>query len=158
MVTCETGRRNLREIGQDRLVSHRPLTASLVLAASVGGAAGAVARWLLGQITPDGPGFPWTTFAINVIGSLALAALPAVGLIRRRPALAIGLGPGVLGGFTTLSAYAEQSRALLAQDRSVLAASYLLGTLAACLVAVRLAHALSSPAAQVEFEDEEGNE
>jgi len=64
----------------------------------------------------------------------------------------------VLGGFTTLSTYAEQSRSLLADGRGVLAASYVLGTLAVCLAAVAVAHRLSSPVAQREFEDEEGNE
>ena len=44
------------------------------------------------------------------------------------------LGTGVLGGFTTLSAYSEETRALLAAADGALAAAYLLGTLAACLV------------------------
>ena len=77
---------------------------------------------------PDGAGFPWTTFAINVTGSLALALLPALAVVRRRPVLAVALGPGVLGGYTTLSTYAEQGRALLADGRAGLAAAYLLGT------------------------------
>ena len=61
-------------------------------------------------LVPDGTGFPWTTFAINVSGSLALALLPLVAMVRARPALAVGLGPGLLGGYTTLSTYAEQGR------------------------------------------------
>ena len=65
--------------------------------------------------------------------------LPALAVVRRRALLALALGPGVLGGFTTLSAYAEQGRGLLADGRTALAAAYLLGTLAACLVAVALA-------------------
>jgi CrcB protein len=130
----------------------------LLVAVAVGGALGAVARWALGEAFPDGSGFPWTTFGINVAGSFVLALLPAVAAVRRRHTLALGLGPGVLGGFTTLSTYAEQSRSLLADGRALLAASYLLGTLAVCLAAVAVAHRLSSPLAQREFEDEEGNE
>ncbi len=125
---------------------------------AVGGAAGALARWALSELVPDGTGFPWTTFAINVVGSLLLASLPALTAVRRRPTLAVGLGPGLLGGFTTLSAYSEQGRALLADGETRLAALYLLGTLAACLVAVQLAQHWSTRAAQVEFEDEDGNE
>jgi CrcB protein len=125
---------------------------------AVGGALGALARWALGEAFPDGSGFPWTTFGINVAGSFVLALLPAVAAVRRNRTLALGLGPGVLGGFTTLSTYAEQSRSLLADGRGVLAASYVLGTLAVCLAAVAVAHRLSSPVAQREFEDEEGNE
>lgn len=130
----------------------------LVAAASVGGALGALLRWWLGELFPDGSGFPWTTLGINVSGSFALAALPALAAVRRSRVLAVGLGTGVLGGFTTLSTYSEQSRALLADGRTALAAAYLLGTLAACLVAVAVAHRLSSPVAQLEFEAEEGNE
>ena len=70
----------------------------------------------------------------------------------------MGLGPGVLGGYTTLSTYAEQGRALLADGRAGLAAAYLLGTLAACLVAVTVAGRWSSRPAHLEFDAEEGNE
>lgn len=130
----------------------------LLAAVAVGGALGALARWGLGEAVPEGPGFPWTTFGINVAGSFVLALLPAFAVVRRHRSLALGLGPGVLGGFTTLSTYAEQSRALLADGRAGLAASYVLGTLAVCVAAVAVAHRLSSPLAQREFEDEEGNE
>ncbi len=137
----------------------RPAPAGpVLLAVAVGGAVGGTVRWWLGDLAPDGSGFPWTTFLINVTGSLALALLPAVATVRRRPALAAGLGPGVLGGYTTLSTYAEQGRALLADGRAGPAAAYLLGTLAACLAAVVLAGRLSTAAAQRDFAAEEGNE
>jgi CrcB protein len=130
----------------------------LLVAVAVGGALGAVARWGLGEAFGEASGFPWTTFGINVAGSFVLALLPTVAAVRRNRVLALGLGPGLLGGFTTLSTYAEQSRALLADGHDLLAASYVLGTLAVCLAAVAVAHRLSSPLAQREFEDEEGNE
>lgn len=117
----------------------------LLLAASVGGAVGALARYLLGELAPDGSGFPWTTFGINVVGSLLLALLPALTAVRRHRVVAVALGPGLLGGFTTLSAYAEESRALLADGETLLAGSYLLGTLLVCLVAVQLASRWSAP-------------
>ena len=85
---------------------------------ALGGALGALLRWGLGEAVPDGAGFPWTTFAINVAGSFVLALLPALRGVRRSRAAGAGLGPGVLGGFTTLSAYAEQTRALLADGRA----------------------------------------
>ncbi len=130
----------------------------LLAAVAVGGAVGAVLRWALGSAVPDGSGFPWTTFAINVVGSFLLAALPAVAAVRRSRTVAVALGPGVLGGFTTLSTYAEQGRDLLADGQPWLAAAYVLGTLVVCLVAVSVAHHLSTPLAQQEFEEEEGNE
>jgi fluoride exporter len=107
-------------------------------AVALGGAAGALLRWGLGELAPDGPGFPATTFAINVAGSFLLAVLLATAAVRRRPVLRAGLGPGVLGGFTTLSAYAEQTRALLADDRVATAGAYVLGTVVACVLAVAL--------------------
>jgi CrcB protein len=130
----------------------------LVAAVAVGGALGALVRWELGVLAADGTGFPWTTFAINVSGSFLLACLPAFYAVRRNPALAAGLGTGVLGGYTTLSTYSEQTRDLLDRGEPGLAAAYLLGTLVACLAVVALAHRWSSPLAQRAFEDEEGNE
>lgn len=127
-----------------------------VVAVAVGGALGAVLRYLLGEAFPDS-GFPWTTFAINVSGSLALALLPAVAWIRRHDLLPPMLGTGFLGGYTTLSAYSEQTRALLDDGRSGVALAYLLGTFAACLAAVALADRFSSPSARAEFEEEEGD-
>ncbi|MFN8193088.1 MAG: CrcB family protein [Nocardioidaceae bacterium] len=139
-------------------MSRHPLTATLLVAVAAGGAVGAVLRWGLDELAPDGTGFPWTTFAINVSGSFLLALLPALPAVRRHAVVAVGLGPGVLGGYTTLSTYSEQTRALMAGGATVLAGTYLLGTLAACLVAVHLATVFSTPAEQHEFEDEEGNE
>jgi CrcB protein len=115
-------------------------------------------RWVLGQVAPDGAGFAWTTFAINVSGSFALALLPALSAVRGKPVLVAGLGPGLLGGYTTLSAYAEQTRSLLADDRVVLAAAYAVGTLAACLVAVGIASGLSSAAERRRFRLAGGDE
>ena len=107
---------------------------------------------------PDGAGFPWTTFVINVTGSLVLALLPVFDAVRRRRVLAAALGPGLLGGYTTLSAYSEQSRALLADGQTSTALLYLLGTLAACLVAVAAVSRLYPPAAGDEFAAEGGDE
>jgi CrcB protein len=115
----------------------------LTLAVAAGGAIGAVARFLLGEWVPDGATFPWTTLTINVVGSFLLALLPVLAFVRRSPIWTAALGPGLLGGFTTLSTYAEQSRSLLADDRLGAAAGYVGGTLAACLVAVVLASLLT---------------
>jgi CrcB protein len=128
------------------------------LAVALGGALGAVLRWALGDAVPDGAGFPWTTFAINVTGSLVLAGLPAFDAVRRRQVLAAALGPGLLGGYTTLSAYSEQTRALLADGQTATALLYLLGTLAACLVAVAAVSRLYPPSAGDEFAAEGGDE
>lgn len=108
----------------------------ILLAVAAGGAIGASARWALIDAVPDSTGFPWTTFAINVVGSALLAALMLLPVARRSEAWAAALGPGLLGGFTTFSATSEHGRALLDAGRPGLAGAYLLGTFAACLFAV----------------------
>ena len=131
----------------------------LLAAVAVGGAAGALARWGLTEAFPsEADAFPWATFAINVAGSFALALLPALAAVRRSRTLAVGLGPGLLGGFTTLSAYSEQTRALLDAGRTGVAGLYLLGTLAACLAAVAVADHWSTLAQRREFAEEGGDE
>jgi CrcB protein len=104
---------------------------------ALGGALGSLLRYALSTGFPDpSGGFPWTVFSINVAGCALLAALPASSVVRRHPFLPPLLGTGVLGGFTTLSTYGEQARALAADGHDVLAAAYVLGTLATCLLAV----------------------
>ncbi|MCW2818689.1 MAG: hypothetical protein JWR42_1476, partial [Marmoricola sp.] len=117
-----------------------PPVASL-LAASVGGALGAVARWLLTGLAPTAPGhFPWTVLVVNVVGSALLAAVPLVPLARRTPWVAVFLGTGVLGGFTTMSTASTDTFGLLGSGHAGLAAAYALGTVAAALGAVAVVH------------------
>jgi fluoride exporter len=117
-------------------------TLRLTGAVAAGGAAGALARHGVDVLAPAGAAFPWPTLLVNVLGAFALALLPALAVVRRSPAWAAALGPGLLGGFTTMSTYAEQSRRLLADDRLGAAMAYVVGTLLACLVAVLLAQLL----------------
>lgn len=120
------------------------LTPGALLAVAFGGAVGAVARWWLGEHVPDGAGFAATTFAINVSGSFALGLLPGLVDARAHPRWAAGLGPGLLGGFTTLSAVALQGRDALVADETALAALYLGGTLGAALAAAGVGSALAT--------------
>jgi CrcB protein len=117
----------------------------LLLAVAVGGAVGSLLRWTCGEVVADGSGFPWTTFTINVAGCALLAGLELLPLARRSSTWAAALGPGVMGGFTTLSTASEQARQLMADDRAALAAAYVLGTLAAALVAVNVIGLLAPP-------------
>ena len=124
-------------------MTRRDVPATALVAVALGGAVGAVLRWSLGEAVPDGGGFPWTTFAVNVSGCLAIGLLPALSAVARRPVLTAALGPGLLGGYTTMSAYAEQTRALLADGHAGVAFAYFVGTVAACLGAVLLAQLLT---------------
>lgn len=137
------------------MTPRHPLHGLVLLAVAVGGAAGAVLRHALNGIG-DGS-FPWTTFGINVIGAFLLGLLPAAEGVRRHPLLPPLLGTGVLGGFTTLSAWSEETRALVASGEVALAGLYAVGTVAAAVVAVALADRFSTPSARAEFEEEEGD-
>ena len=74
------------------------------LAVAVGGALGALARWLVGEgvlaVAPFTTGFPWSTLLVNVVGC-ALIGLLAPLVAGARPWVAGFLVTGFLGGFTT---------------------------------------------------------
>lgn len=112
---------------------------------AIGGGLGAVLRASVSLAFPAPAGaFPWTTFVINVGGSLALALLTVAPGLRGHSLVRPFLGAGLLGGFTTMSAAAEETRALLASGHEATAAVYVLGTLAAALVAVHVVRVLAA--------------
>jgi CrcB protein len=115
------------------------LPPGVVAAVAAGGALGALARWAIGEALPHGTDrFPWSTFTVNVAGCFLIGILMVLVVERwsHRPLARPFLGTGVLGGFTTFSTYAVDTRGLLAAGEPGLAAAYLLGTLAVGLVAV----------------------
>lgn len=81
-----------------------------LLLIGLGGAAGAVARYLVGVAAMRGlgSGWPFGTFAVNLIGGLAMGLLVGVLALRggaEQERLRLLLAVGVLGGFTTFSAF-----------------------------------------------------
>ena len=114
---------------------------AVVASVGLGGAAGAAARYGLGVAWPEGgTGFPWTTFVVNLTGCLAIGLLMAAlePLTAPHPLIRPLLGTGFLGGFTTLSAYADQTRHLLTAGRWAVAITYAFLTLVGALAAVWL--------------------
>ena len=118
-------------------MSSRALRASDVLLVAAGGAVGAVLRWAVDSAAPDTL-LPWPTLGINVVGAFLLALLPALAVVRRSRRVALAVGPGVLGGFTTVSAWAGQVRDLADSGHVALAGLYLALTLGAGLGAAAL--------------------
>ena len=108
----------------------------MLAAVSAGGVIGALARY---AVTAGASGvFPWWTLIVNVSGCLAIGVLMAVVEVRRPHRLVRPfLGTGVLGGYTTFSAYAVESERLLS-GHPLVAPVYLVGTALAALVAVRV--------------------
>ena len=110
------------------------------LVIACGGAAGAVARYLVagaGQRLTDGP-FPLGTLIVNVVGCLLIGALAALfaGPAIVREEIRLGLMVGFLGGFTTFSTFGYESFALLAERAWWPGLLNIALTNLACLVAV----------------------
>jgi CrcB protein len=99
-----------------------------------GGAMGVLARGLILAPVSD-PAAPWTTLAINVVGSLLLGVI--VGWFAdRRPLARAFLGTGLMGGFTTYSAFAVATAVWAATPwlaAGLAAASVFLGVLGAII-------------------------
>jgi fluoride exporter len=111
----------------------------IYLLAAVGGGGGALARWGLAEAVPRSPGgWPWATLAVNLAGCLLIGVLLAV-LAARRPddeRLQVLLGTGVLGGFTTFSAFAVETTDLLFAGSAGLAIGYVLASVLGGVLAV----------------------
>ena len=106
--------------------------------AAVGGVVGAALRWGVGEaIAPDAPGFPWHTLAVNLVGC-ALIGLAARRLRRGSDHWYVFV-TGVLGGLTTFSAFANETRTLLADGRSTTAALYVVTSVLGGVAATELA-------------------
>ncbi|MBA3897799.1 MAG: fluoride efflux transporter CrcB [Sphingomonadaceae bacterium] len=99
-----------------------------LLPVMLGGALGAGARYLVGMaaLRGLGPGFPWGTLAVNLIGGLLMGVL--VGVLARLSAggeqARLLLGVGVLGGFTTFSAFSLETWTMVERGALGLAAGY----------------------------------
>lgn len=110
----------------------------LVLVA-LGGALGATARYLAARgVAAFLPlTFPWGTFLINVTGCLAMglvAGLAQGGSIS--PSSRLFLATGILGGYTTFSAFGLEAQGLLAEGRAIAALAYALGQVVLGIVSV----------------------
>lgn len=107
-----------------------------------GGGIGAGARHLvnLAGLRIAGPGFPWHTLFINVAGCFAMGVLVEV-LARRFDAsndLRLFLATGVLGGFTTFSAFSLDFAVLWERGANGSALLYLAASVLGSLIAVFL--------------------
>jgi fluoride exporter len=104
----------------------------------LGGAAGAGLRYEVGRLTlrQFGPGFPWGTLAVNLAGGLLMGllagALTGIDMMSR-PAWFL-LGVGVLGGFTTFSAFSFDLFVMIQRGQTGVAAGYALGSVLGALL------------------------
>ena len=119
----------------------------LLLLASAGGAIGAGARYLVnvGCLRWLGGGFPWATLGVNVVGSLLMGIV--VEVVARKlggsPEARVFLATGILGGFTTFSAFSNDVVALLAGGGTGLAVAYIAASVVLSIGAVYAGLALA---------------
>ena len=110
------------------------------LLVALGGAAGSVARYGLG-LRLAGANWPQGTFAANIVGGLLIGLLSGAFAVRMgedAERLRLLLQVGVLGGFTTFSAYSLETVMMIERRAYASAAGYALGSVAICLLAVGL--------------------
>ncbi len=102
-----------------------------LLQVAVGGAIGASARYLTNVSATRllGHGFPWGTVVANVLGSFLMGVLVVVLAKKGGNHLAPLLMTGMLGGFTTFSAFSLDAFTLYERGQVFTAAGYVTGTL-----------------------------
>ena len=112
----------------------------LILAVGVGGALGAVGRYLLsGAIQRLVPGsFPYGTLVVNVIGGLTFGLLVglAEGRVVSAPLARAFILTGILGGFTTFSAFTYETFELVRTGQMLYAALNVAGQVTLAFIAL----------------------
>lgn len=119
---------------------------AILASVAAGGALGAIGRFLVGHwaVTSLGTGFPWGTLIVNVLGSFLIAVL-AFALVERGgggAALRAFAIAGVLGGFTTFSAFSLDALSLFERGDAWLAALYVAASVLLSIGACALGFAL----------------
>ncbi|ESY84152.1 fluoride efflux transporter CrcB [Mesorhizobium australicum] len=112
-----------------------------LLLVAVGGGIGAGIRHLtsMGALRLVGPNYPWGTMAINIVGSFAMGLFIAI-LARRGGSNEVRLfvATGILGGFTTFSAFSLDFAALWERGSTLPAFGYALASVVGAIIALFL--------------------
>lgn len=108
-----------------------------MLQVALGGAIGSVLRFVGVQVV----GAPLATLVVNILGSFAIGMVFV--LIDSRSGWQLFLMTGVLGGYTTFSAFSLDALKLMQTGQYLHALAYVLGTVALSLIAVALGVALA---------------
>lgn len=115
----------------------------LLLLASAGGAIGAGLRYLVNVGFADRgmASFPWGTLTVNVIGSFLMGIIAAFVFARAdlSPELRTFVGTGILGGFTTFSAFSFDTMQLWSTRSPLEALGYVLATVILSIGALAVA-------------------
>lgn len=109
-----------------------------LLQVALGGAIGASARYLTNVTATRimGHGYPWATLTVNVLGSFLMGVLVVLLAKKGGNAHAPLLITGMLGGFTTFSAFSLDAFTLFERGQAAAAAGYVLASVALSLTAI----------------------
>lgn len=114
----------------------------LLAYACAGGALGAGARYLVtigvARLMGVGAAFPWATLCVNVVGSFLMGVLVEAMALKLQVSLEVRtlLITGVLGGFTTFSAFSMDFVTLMNRKESLLAGIYVVGSVGLSILAL----------------------
>jgi len=109
-----------------------------LLLVMIGGAIGAGFRYHLSRVALQfmGPGFPWGTWIANLLGGLLMGML--AGTLAREvdggEPLRLFLGVGVLGGFTTFSAFSLETYNMLVRGDYMMAVAYAISSATGAII------------------------
>jgi CrcB protein len=111
---------------------------STLVSVALGGALGASARYLTGvaAVRLMGHGFPWGTLTVNILGSFLMGALVVALAHLSATRFAPFLMTGLLGGFTTFSAFSLDAVTLFQRGAIAEAAAYVVGSVILSLAAL----------------------
>lgn len=111
-----------------------------LFAVAIGGAIGASGRYLLNaqMLRLLGPAFPWGILTINVVGSLAMGFVAGAFALKYdlSPEMRSFLTTGILGGFTTFSAFSLDAANMIERGDIGLAGLYMAGSVAGAVGAL----------------------
>lgn len=133
----------------------QPVDPRMLAVTVAGGAIGVLARGLIVAPVDDPAAVPWVTLGINVAGSLLLGIV--VGwLDDRRPLARAFLGTGILGGFTTYSAFAVATAVWVAAPwlAAGLAAASVVAGVAGAVAGLFLGRRIADRPGQVELPED----
>ena len=112
------------------------MTRFLIVAA--GGALGAVARYGIGRMLPA-TGWPWATLVANVVGGLLMGLLTGWLAFRggaNSEAIRLFAAVGVLGGFTTFSAFSLETVLMIERRQLAMAGGYVAASVVLSIAAL----------------------
>ncbi len=122
-----------------------------LLLVMIGGATGAGARYLVGRATfgAFGPGYPWGTLTVNIVGGMLMGVL--AGTLARSAVAGepwrLLMGVGALGGFTTFSAFSLETVLMIERGDWTVALGYVavsaIGSIAALFAGLSLVRAIA---------------